>query len=172
MVLGPWRSRFVSLAVVFDFQLFPVPPSKGKSIGDVLTNRQNAATWYMFFPSFTKRTACWRTPESSCVIRRCARKRKKIREIKFRNYTSLNDARCMVVSIHRQQKEFKTGVKNSLQYGNSREHCLKLCFTQRKRKYIEIKDENKITGHANFNRHSPRPIANVDHPPGPPSFSL
>ncbi len=30
---------------VFDFNLFPVPPSKAKSIGDVLTNRQNAATW-------------------------------------------------------------------------------------------------------------------------------
>jgi hypothetical protein len=41
-----------NFAVVFDFQLFPVPPSKAKSIGDVLTNRtnrQNAATWYMVF---------------------------------------------------------------------------------------------------------------------------
>jgi hypothetical protein len=40
--------RFNS-AVVFDFQLFPVPPRKAKSIGDVLTNRQNAATWYTVF---------------------------------------------------------------------------------------------------------------------------
>ncbi len=36
-------------AFVFDFNLFPVPPSKAKSIGDVHTNRQNAATWYLFF---------------------------------------------------------------------------------------------------------------------------
>jgi hypothetical protein len=40
----------INFAVVFDFQLFPVPPSKGKSMGDVLTNRQTTATWYMFFP--------------------------------------------------------------------------------------------------------------------------
>jgi hypothetical protein len=38
-----------NFAVVFDFQLFPVPASKAKPIGDVLTNRQNAATWYIFF---------------------------------------------------------------------------------------------------------------------------
>jgi hypothetical protein len=29
-----------NFAGVFDFRLFPVPPSKAKSIGDVLTNRQ------------------------------------------------------------------------------------------------------------------------------------
>jgi hypothetical protein len=48
-----------NFAVVFDFQLFPVPPSKAKSIGDVLTNRQNVATWYMVFfsLSFITRTA-------------------------------------------------------------------------------------------------------------------
>jgi hypothetical protein len=38
-----------NFAVVFAFQVFPVPPSKGNSIGNFLTNRQNAATWYMFF---------------------------------------------------------------------------------------------------------------------------
>ncbi len=57
---GPWRSRFVSLfnfAVVVDFSLFPIPPSKVKSIGDVLTKRQNAATWYLFFFYFTTRIA-------------------------------------------------------------------------------------------------------------------
>ncbi len=30
-------------AVVFDFNLYPAPPSKAKPIGDGLTNRQNAA---------------------------------------------------------------------------------------------------------------------------------
>ncbi len=46
-----------NFAVVFDFNLFPVPPSKAKSIGDVLTNRQNAATWNLFFFRFTTRFA-------------------------------------------------------------------------------------------------------------------
>jgi hypothetical protein len=41
-----------NFVVVFDFNLFPVPPSKAKSIGDVLTNRQNAATWYLVFLLF------------------------------------------------------------------------------------------------------------------------
>jgi hypothetical protein len=41
--------------VVFYFNLFPVPPSKAKSIGDVLTNRQNAATCYLFFFSILQR---------------------------------------------------------------------------------------------------------------------
>ena len=38
-----------------------------------------------FFFSFVPRSAYWRN-ESSCVIRRCAATRKKIREIKFENY--------------------------------------------------------------------------------------
>jgi hypothetical protein len=38
--------------LVFDFNLFPVPPSKAKSIGDVLTNRKNATTWYFVFLLF------------------------------------------------------------------------------------------------------------------------
>ncbi len=40
-----------NFAVVFAFQVFPVPPSKANSIGNFLTNRQNAAIWYMFFSS-------------------------------------------------------------------------------------------------------------------------
>ncbi len=40
-----------NFAVVLDFNLFP--PSKAKSIGDVPTNRQNAATWHLVFFSFT-----------------------------------------------------------------------------------------------------------------------
>ncbi len=43
-----------NFAFGFDFNLFPVPPSKAKSIGDVLTNRQNAATWYLFFSLFQR----------------------------------------------------------------------------------------------------------------------
>ncbi len=46
-----------NFVVVFNFNLFPVPPNKAKSIGDVLTNKQNAATWYWFLFSFTKRIA-------------------------------------------------------------------------------------------------------------------
>jgi hypothetical protein len=44
--LGPRRSRFVFLlnfVVVFDFMYFRFRPSNAKSIGNVLTNRQNAA---------------------------------------------------------------------------------------------------------------------------------
>ncbi len=36
-------------AVVFDFNLYRVSPSKTNSIGDILTNRQNAANRSMFF---------------------------------------------------------------------------------------------------------------------------
>ncbi len=32
-----------NFAVVFNFNLFPVPPNKAKSIADVLVNRQNVA---------------------------------------------------------------------------------------------------------------------------------
>jgi hypothetical protein len=34
---------FINLAVIFDFMYFRFCPSKAKSIGNVLTNRQNAA---------------------------------------------------------------------------------------------------------------------------------
>jgi hypothetical protein len=61
MGLGPWRSRFFlffNCATVFDLNLFPLPPRKAKSIGNVLTNRQNEATWYLFFSFyFTPRIA-------------------------------------------------------------------------------------------------------------------
>ncbi len=68
--LGPWRSRFVSLfyfAVVFDFYIFPVSPSKTNSIGDIFVNTQNAANRSMVFFSFITHISCCRT-ESSCVI--------------------------------------------------------------------------------------------------------
>jgi hypothetical protein len=40
-----------NLAVVFDFNLFPVLPSKAKSTGDVPTNSLpiDFATWYLVF---------------------------------------------------------------------------------------------------------------------------
>ncbi len=41
---------------VFDFNLFPVPPSKAKSIGDGLKNRQNAAIRSMVFSLLTRIT--------------------------------------------------------------------------------------------------------------------
>ncbi len=42
-----------NFAVVFDFNLFPVSPSKAKSIGDVPMNRQNAANYFPFRPRVT-----------------------------------------------------------------------------------------------------------------------
>jgi hypothetical protein len=44
--LGQRRSMFfffINLAVIFDFMYFRFRPSKAKSIGNVLTNKQNAA---------------------------------------------------------------------------------------------------------------------------------
>jgi hypothetical protein len=38
-----------NFAVVFDFQLFPAPPSKAKSIGNVLMNRQKSNLEHGFF---------------------------------------------------------------------------------------------------------------------------
>ncbi len=38
-----------NFAVVFDFNLFPVPPRNAKSIGDVLTDRQDSAINSMIF---------------------------------------------------------------------------------------------------------------------------
>ncbi len=43
-----------NFVAAFNFNLFPVPLNKSKSIGDVLTNRQNAATWYFVFILFYK----------------------------------------------------------------------------------------------------------------------
>ncbi len=57
------RSRTVSIrlsfnfAVVFDFNLFPVSPSKAKCICNVLMNRQNAAVGSMVLTSFLTRIA-------------------------------------------------------------------------------------------------------------------
>jgi hypothetical protein len=38
----------LNFAVVFDFNVFPFPPSKPKLIGDVPMNRQNAAARRLF----------------------------------------------------------------------------------------------------------------------------
>jgi hypothetical protein len=48
----------------------------------------------------------------------------------------------------------------------------KLCFTRRKRKYIEIIDDIKIKRQTILDSHGPGPIANVCQFPDPPSFSL
>jgi hypothetical protein len=45
----------LNFAVVFDFNIFPVLPSKAKSIGKVITNRQNAAIRSTVFFSFITR---------------------------------------------------------------------------------------------------------------------
>ncbi len=65
-----------NFAVVFDFMYFHLRPSKAKWIGNVLTNRRNAAIRSMFFFSFILRFAYWRT-ESVCVIRQSSVNRKK-----------------------------------------------------------------------------------------------
>ncbi len=44
-----------NFAVVFDFVFFCFRPSKAKSIGSVLINKQNAALGFMVFFSFVKR---------------------------------------------------------------------------------------------------------------------
>ncbi len=54
--------------VVFDFMYFRFRPSKAKWIGNVLTNRRNAAIRSMFFFPFILHIAYWRT-KSVCVIR-------------------------------------------------------------------------------------------------------
>jgi hypothetical protein len=98
MGLRPWRSRFVFLfnfAVVFDFKLFPVPASKAKSIGNVITNRQNAATWYLFF-SILQYALLIDAPNHPAL--RCAVNRKKIREIKLENYISSKFRPCFLLA--------------------------------------------------------------------------
>ncbi len=47
----------INFVVVFDFNVFPFPPSKSKLIGDVPMNRQNAAARRIFFFSFVPRSA-------------------------------------------------------------------------------------------------------------------
>ncbi len=47
----------INFAVVFDFNVFPFPPSKPELIGDVPMNRQNAAARRIFFFSFVLRRA-------------------------------------------------------------------------------------------------------------------
>ncbi len=90
--LRPRRSRFVCLtnfAVGFDFMYFRFRPSKAKWIGNVLTNRRNAARRSMFFFSFILRIAYWRT-ESVGVIRQSGVNRKKAREKLTGNYRRYN----------------------------------------------------------------------------------
>ncbi len=85
-----------NFAVVFDFMYFRFLPSKAKWIGNVLTNRQNAAIRSMFFFSFTLRIAYWRT-ESFCVIRQSGVNRKKAREVLTGNYRRCNIvAHCLM----------------------------------------------------------------------------
>jgi hypothetical protein len=54
--LGPWRPMFFYLLiVVFNFNVFPFPPSKPQFLGDVPMNRLDAANcspryeYFMFF---------------------------------------------------------------------------------------------------------------------------
>ncbi len=86
-----------NFAVVFDFMYFCFRPSKAKWIGNVLTNRRNAAKRSMFFSfSFILRIAYWRT-ESFCVIRQSGVNRKKAREILTGYYRRYNIvARCLM----------------------------------------------------------------------------
>ncbi len=40
---------FLNFAIVFDFMYFRFRPSKAKSIGNALTNRENAANFWLRF---------------------------------------------------------------------------------------------------------------------------
>ena len=75
----------LNFAVIFDLIYFRFRFSKAKWLGNGLPNRRNAAIRSMFF-FLLYNALCLLTNESSCVIRRCAANRKKIREIKFGNY--------------------------------------------------------------------------------------
>ncbi len=98
-------------AMFFDFIYFRFRPSKEKWIGNVLPNRRNAAIRPMyFFFSFIMRIAYCLT-ESVCVLRQSAANFKKSPrntnwKLKTLQYCCAlpNGARCIIASIHRQQK--------------------------------------------------------------------
>ncbi len=137
-----------NFAVVFDFMYFRFRPSKAKSIGSVLMNRQKATkSDPCFFFSFIMRTAYWRI-ESFCVIRQCAANRKKIPGIKFRYQCrskfkprrlltqsaslSIYWRRKNLFSLHRKTQIFKTGANNLLRFamGPSPKNCGLLAETE------------------------------------------
>jgi hypothetical protein len=72
-----------NFAVGFDFNLFPVPPSKAKSIGDVFTKgkTRQLATWF-----FLQRALPIDAPNHHALRGDARGTEKKIREIKFENY--------------------------------------------------------------------------------------
>jgi hypothetical protein len=134
------------LAVVFDFNLLPVPPSKAKSIGDILTNRQNAATWYLFFLFYN--VHCMSTHKSPCVTRRCAvhRKRKSAKlNLKIIDATNLDrvaywrKVHLYLPQLHRKQIQIRGDFFAFFLIMET------LYFTGRKRKYIKNKDGSKLT---------------------------
>ncbi len=86
-----------NFAVVFDFNLFPVPPSKAKSIGEVLTNSQNAATQYLFLFSFTTRMPI-DAPNHPAYQAMRAEQKKKINEIKFEYYRRSKFGPCCLLA--------------------------------------------------------------------------
>ena len=69
--------------VVFDFKYFCFRPSKAKFIGNFLTNRQNTAHRFNFFPLFNN-VHCLLTHRITLRYEAMrSKQKKKIREIKF-----------------------------------------------------------------------------------------
>ncbi len=71
----------INFAVVFDFNVYPFPPSKPKLIGDVPMNRQNAAV-HIFFSLLYPAVPIDATNHPAS-LGDARRPEKKIREIKF-----------------------------------------------------------------------------------------
>jgi hypothetical protein len=76
----------INFAVVFDFNVFPFPPSKPKLIGDVPMNRQNAAAQRIFFFSLLYRAVPIDATNRPAPLGDARRPEKKSLEIKFENY--------------------------------------------------------------------------------------
>ncbi len=120
-------------AFVFAFNQIPVPPSKTKSIGDVLTNRQNAATWYLVFLLFQK-VNCLLTHRIILryqVIR--GEQKKNSAKLNFENYRRCKFGPCCLLvqgaslspSIT-QKTNLKSETNNLLRLSYSWGHCLKI----------------------------------------------
>ncbi len=113
---GTYRSQTVAMevcfpfkfAIVFDFIHFRFRPSKAKSIGNVLTNRQSAALGSMiFFLLYNAHCLLTHRIILYCVLRQCGVDRKKsprntIWKLKtLQNWTAMpNGATCIVASIY------------------------------------------------------------------------
>jgi hypothetical protein len=116
--------------VVFDFNLFPVPLSKAKSIGDVLTSRQNAAIRSkVFFLCLLPIDA----PNHRALLGDAQRRGEKTCEIIFGNYkcSKIEPHRLMAQGASLRQYTGNNNISkcgnNLLRFAYSWKHCVKNC---------------------------------------------